>query len=119
MTDTTAPTTAIHGARRLPAVDVDSYNIESRDDEGFLGDRASKKAFRAILDNWRKVVRKRGEDPFGDEPTEEIGKKELDAVLTKGTAEAAGVMQGAIEEFAQELALVIRHFLRLKSWRDT
>jgi predicted NBD/HSP70 family sugar kinase len=108
-----------HGAGSLSAVDVDSYNVESRDDEGFLGDRASKKAFRAILDNWRKVVRKRGDDPFGDEPTEKLSRKELDAQFTDGDPEAAGIVQGAIEEFAQELALVIRQFLKLKRWRDT
>ena len=28
-------------------------------------------------------------------------------------------MQGAVEDFAQELALVIRRFLKLKAWRDT
>ncbi len=28
-------------------------------------------------------------------------------------------MQGAIEDFSQELALVIRRFLKLKAWRDT
>ena len=28
-------------------------------------------------------------------------------------------MQGAIEDFSQELALVIRRFLKLKGWRDT
>jgi predicted NBD/HSP70 family sugar kinase len=120
MTDTGSATALVtHGARRLPAVDVDSYNVEIRDDEGFLGDRASKKAFRAFLDNWRKVVRKRGDDPFGNEPTAELSKKDLDAILTEGHPEAAGVVQGAIEEFAQELALVIRHFLKLKPWRDT
>src|SRR5262249_27945974 len=30
-----------------------------------------------------------------------------------------GVLQGAIEDFAQELALVIRRFLKLKAWEDT
>ena len=30
---------AHHGATRLPSVDVDSYNVELKDDEGFLGDR--------------------------------------------------------------------------------
>jgi hypothetical protein len=29
------------------------------------------------------------------------------------------VVQSAIEDFAQELALVIRRFLKLKAWRDT
>ena len=28
-------------------------------------------------------------------------------------------MQGAIEDFAQELALIIRRYLKLKAWRDT
>ena len=37
----------------------------------------------------------------------------------RATSEAAGVVQGAIEDFAQEFALVIRRFLKLKSWRDT
>jgi predicted NBD/HSP70 family sugar kinase len=104
---------------RLPAVDLDSYNLELRDDEGFLGDRASKGAFRAILENWRKAMRKSGHDPFGDEPSEEISKKKLDSVITDGDPEAAGVLQGAIEDFAQELALITRRFLKTKGWRDT
>src|SRR5450756_2735662 len=41
---------ARHGASRLPSVEVDSFNIELKDDDGFLGDRASKGAFRKILD---------------------------------------------------------------------
>jgi predicted NBD/HSP70 family sugar kinase len=119
MPDTTAPTVATHGAARLPLVEVDSYNVEVKDDEGFLGDRASKGAFRDIIENWRKPLRKAGKDPFGDEPTENLSKKALDALLAKGDPEAAGVLQGAIEDFAQELALIIRRFLRLKTWRDT
>ena len=35
-----------HGARILPSVEVDSYNLEIEDDEGFIGDKASKVAFR-------------------------------------------------------------------------
>jgi predicted NBD/HSP70 family sugar kinase len=119
MPDTTAPTVATHGAARLPLVEVDSYNVEIKDDEGFLGDRASKGAFRDIIENWRKPLRKAGKDPFGDEPTEELSKKALDALLAKGDPEAAGILQGAIEDFAQELALIIRRFLKLKAWRDT
>jgi hypothetical protein len=49
----TLPAVAAHGASRLPSVDLDSYNVELRDDEGFLGDRASKGAFRKIIENWR------------------------------------------------------------------
>src|SRR5436190_4839542 len=108
-----------HGAMRLPAVELDSYNLELKDDEGFLGDRASKGAFRIILENWRKAMRKNGDDPFGDEPSEEISKKKLDSVLTEGDPEAAGILQGAIEDFSQELALITRRFLKTKGWRDT
>ena len=112
----TVPT---HGATRLPLVNVDSYNVELKDDEGFLGDRANKRAFRTIIENWRKPLRKAGKDPLGDAPSEDISKKELDALLAEGDPEAAGVVQGAIEDFAQELALVIRRFLKLKQWQKT
>jgi hypothetical protein len=115
----TLPSIAEHGATRLPSVEVDSYNLELKDDEGFIGDRASKGAFREIIENWRKPLRKAGDDPFGDEPSDEIPKKALDSLLTKGDQEAAGILQGAIEDFSQELALVIRRFLKTKGWKDT
>ena len=67
-----------HGAARLPAVEVDTYNAELRCPEGFLGDRASRGAFLAILEDWRESLRELGDDPLGDAPTEEIGKKKLD-----------------------------------------
>jgi predicted NBD/HSP70 family sugar kinase len=114
----TLATVTTHGASRLPSVEVDSYNVELKDDEGFLGDRASRGAFRQIIENWRKPLRKSGHDPFGDEASDEISKKKLDALLSEGDLEAAAVVQGAIEDFAQELALVIRRFLKLKAWRD-
>src|SRR5689334_22614508 len=81
---TISPTVVTHGATRLPGVDVDSYNVELKDDEGFLGDRASKGAFRDIIENWRKPLRKAGRDPFGDEPSAELSKKKLDALLAEG-----------------------------------
>jgi len=36
-----AGTLPAHGARTLPSVDVDSYNLEIEDDEGFIGDKAN------------------------------------------------------------------------------
>ena len=108
-----------HGASRLPSVEVDSYNVEVKNDEGFIGDKASKGAFGDIIDNWRKTLRKTGDDPFGDKPTDDISKKQLDELLTKGDVEAAGVVHGAIEDFSQQLALVIRRFLKLKAWAGT
>jgi predicted NBD/HSP70 family sugar kinase len=121
MSDATITTTGIaaHGASRLPSVEVDSFNVELKDEKGFLGDRASKGAFRDILDKWRKPLRKSGEDPFGKEPSENISKKTLDAVLVGDDTEAAAVVHSAIEDFAQELAYVTRRFLKSKSWDKT
>jgi hypothetical protein len=110
---------AAHGARRLPSVDLDSYNLELKDDEGFLGDRASKGAFWDIIENWRAAVLRAGADPLGEDGSEALNKKRLDDILAHGDPEAAGIIQGAIEEFSQGLALVIRRFLKLKDWKDT
>ncbi|WGD52832.1 ROK family protein [Bradyrhizobium sp. CB1650] len=120
-TDELVKTTGIanHGAARLPSVDVDSFNIEMKDEDGFLGDRASKGAFREILDRWRKPLRKTGEDPFGKEPSENISKKTLDEILVGDDTEASAVVHSAIEEFAQELAHVTRRFLKSKAWAKT
>lgn len=109
----------VHGGSKLPTVTVDAYNAELRDGEGFIGDRASKRAFRSLLDDIREQLSASGEDPIGDEPSEEISKRKLDKLLADGAPEAAGVVHGAIEAFAQEFATVIRHFLRLKEWKGT
>src|SRR5471032_1837856 len=104
-----------HGATRLPSVDVDSFNIELKDDDGFLGDRASKGAFRKILDALRKPLRKSGEDPLGKKAAEDFGKSELDEALMGDDVGAAALVHGAIEEFAQELAYVTGRFLKTKA----
>ena len=108
-----------HGATVLPSVRVDSYNLELEDEDGFVGDRASKKAFWEIFDTWRKTLAELGEDPLGDKLSEDIGKKKLATLLQEGEPAAAALVQSAVEDFAQQLAQVIRRFLRLKDWRDT
>jgi hypothetical protein len=110
---------ARHGASRLPSVDVDSFNIELKDDDGFLGDRASKGAFRGILDSLRKPLKKNGEDPLGSKAAEAITKSALDEALVGDDIGAAALVHGAIEEFAQELAYVTQRFLKTKAWADT
>jgi hypothetical protein len=110
---------ARHGATRLPSVDVDSYNIELKDEEGFLGDRASKGAFRKILDSLRKPLKKGGDDPLGSKSAETIAKSTLDEALVGDDIAAAALVHGAIEEFAQELAHVTQRFLKTKAWADT
>jgi predicted NBD/HSP70 family sugar kinase len=121
MADDIVTTTGIarHGATRLPSVEVDSFNIELKDDDGFLGDRASKGAFRKILDTLRKPLKKNGDDPLGEKSADEIAKSELDEALVGDDVAAAALVHGAIEEFAQELAYVTGRFLKTKAWADT
>jgi hypothetical protein len=121
MSDAPANALALrHGAAQLPGIVVDTYNADLRDAEGFVGDRASRRAFAALVEDWRERLRKSGqEDPLGEIPARELKKKKLDKVLLEGAPEAAALVHSAIEDFAQELAAVIRRFLRLKEWRET
>src|SRR4051794_25768885 len=121
MADDTLTSTGIgrHGATRLPSVEVDSFNVELKDDEGFLGDRASKGAFRKILDELRQPLKKNGDDPLGSKSTMAIAKSALDEALVGDDIGAAALVHGAIEEFAQELTYVTRRFLKTKAWADT
>ena len=121
MVEETVTSTGIahHGATRLPSVEVDSFNVELKDDDGFLGDRASKGAFRRILDALRKPLKKAGEDPLGKKTAEEIAKSDLDEALIGDDVAAAALVHGAIEEFARELAYVTGRFLKTKAWADT
>ncbi len=120
-TQTTAGVSGLagHGAGRLAAVHIDTYNAELRDEDGFIGDRASGRAFRPILDDERERASAVDNDPVGDIPSAEISKKKLDRLLLSGDPEAAGVVLGTIEAFAQEFTTVIRRILRLKEWRGT
>src|SRR3712207_6730468 len=82
-----------HGAATLPAVTVDSYNAELRTPEGFLGDRASSRAFRGILDAWRRTLREAGQaDPLGEAKTIDIPRRRLDELLASGEPEVAGLV---------------------------
>lgn len=110
-------TTVTHGSLQLPAVTVAAYNSEIRAGKGYVGDRASRKAFWALLDELRQRLREVSEDPLGDKPTEDLSKKKLDKTLLSGDPEAAGVVHGAIEAFAAELAKVTARFIKLKPWR--
>jgi predicted NBD/HSP70 family sugar kinase len=113
------PVLNAHGAKRLPSVTVDSYNLEIKDDDGFVGDKASRGAFHAMLEKWREPLRKLGADPLGDKSAEELSKKEIDKLLTEGDAEAGGIVHSAIEEFAQALSGVIKRFMKVSAWKDT
>jgi len=113
-----APALSAHGRARLPAVEVESYNVALKDGNGFVGDRASKRALREFIEEWRKPLRKIGRDPFAGKDKESVSRQQLDELLAGGDREAAGVVQGAIEDFARELAEVARRFLNLKAWNE-
>ena len=106
-----------HGLGLLPEIEVVDYNATLRDGDGFLGDRASKRAFRSIIERERERLRSTGPDPLGPRATADMSKKALDAVLLRGKVEAAGVMIGAIEDFAHALATVTQHLLQTPGWR--
>lgn len=105
----------LHGAEDLPSVSVTSYNLEIRDEDGFVGDKASRSAFVEHLDALRQHLRVQGGDPLKG-ATVDVSKKELDALLKDGDPHEAALVLSAIERFAQSLAFVIRRFVRLKSW---
>ena len=108
-----------HGAEELPAVTVASYNLERRDKDGFIGDRANKSAFRDGIASWRKRVREGGEDPLGDGPTDDLSKKDVDALLKDDKTEAAALVRAAVDDFANALADVLARYLQEASWKGT
>lgn len=115
--DQTPAPFGVHGARRLPSVRIDAYNLEVKDDEGFVGDQASGRAFRSLVEEWRKRIRT--EDGKTAIDKGRVKKSDLDKLLSEGGLEAAGLIMSAIEDYAQALAAVIRRYLGLKSWEGT
>ncbi|KPF71257.1 glucokinase [Bosea sp. AAP35] len=99
----------------MPSVSVVSYNLEIRDEDGFVGDKASRSAFVEHLDALRAEFREQRGDPLKGK-TAEISKGDLDALLRDGDPHEGALILSAIENFAQSLAFVIRRFVRLKSW---
>ncbi|MBN9985319.1 ROK family protein [Rhizobium laguerreae] len=108
-----------HGAIVLPLVTIDDYNNELRDKNGFVGDNANKKTFQQKLDDWRKRIRKFGDDPIGKTATTKLSKKKIEALLTGDDMEAAALVMGAVEDFAQDFAEVIGKFLKDERWSKT
>ncbi len=109
---------AHHGMLDLASVRIAGYNLEVKDDEGFIGDRASQGAFRDLLDDWRRRCRERGEaDPFGKLPSRKLSKKRIDKALADSPNVGADLVNGAVEEFAIGLTQVIQRFMRQKSWK--
>ncbi|GMV29085.1 MAG: hypothetical protein AMXMBFR59_12100 [Rhodanobacteraceae bacterium] len=104
-----------HGAALLPHVAVEGYNAQLRRQGRYVGDEAARRVFVDRIDAWRATVRKSGKDPFGDTPSAELSKKTLDKTLRDGDSATAGIIQSAVEDFAQALVDVIRLF-HARAW---
>lgn len=106
-----------HGGSDLPGVIVENYNLEIRDEKGWYGDQASRRAFWALVDEWRKAVKKEGSDPFPETETEDISKSEFDQLLSHKDAQRASLAHSVIEDFSQNLVAVIERFLKVEKWK--
>ncbi|MGQ2928759.1 MAG: ROK family protein [Neoaquamicrobium sediminum] len=100
----------VHGSLNLLGIDVSSYSLTLKDGGGFIGDRASGRAFFGILDELRSPLCRAGTDPFGGKDTDDLSHKDIDKAWRKGDAFAAGLVHTSIEEFAQRLAEVVRAY---------
>lgn len=115
--DNEAPVT--HGAVELPHVTVESYNLELRNKDGFIGDKANKSAFRDRIEDWRRRIRKKSDDPLGKVSADELSKKDIDGMLADKYSEAAALIHLAIDDFARDLASVICRFSDDDTWKGT
>lgn len=106
-----------HAEHRTTATHVRGYGLTLRARGGFLGDLASQTAFRGYLDNWRRLYRGMGaQDPFGPKTTRDLSKRRLDRLLEED-GDAAMLLRAAMDDYAEQLAEVIRRFKRQPSWR--
>ena len=106
-----------HGDMRLASVVIEGYSLELRDGDGFVGDVASRTAFRHMLDAWRKLFTAMdGKDPMGRKSTRELSKHQLDAMLEEDGI-AAQAIEAASEDYALQLAHVVQRFLQHRTWK--
>lgn len=108
---------ALHGARILPRVEVTSYNLEISEGNAFVGDRANKKALIGLVEEWRSVVAKSGKDLSGFSK-KRLTKSAMEKLLRKGSAAESGVIQSAINDFAERFVQVIEKYRKSdKEWK--
>jgi hypothetical protein len=111
------PDDLTHGGLKRPTVTINGYSLELHDGDGFVGDSVSRVAYSEMLDVWRKLYRRiSGLDPLGTKPTRDISKKRLDELLREN-GKAAAIISAASEDYAWQLARVVRRFLKHPSWQ--
>jgi hypothetical protein len=110
---------ALHGARVLPRVEVTSYNLEISEGSEFVGDRANKAALIDLVEDWRKIVSQNGDDPLAGISKKRLSRAAMEKLLKKGAPEAAGVIQSAINDFAERLVQVIEKYsASVAEWKN-
>ena len=108
-----------HGAKRLPSVEVDSYNLEIKDEDGFVGDKANRGAFHEMLEKWREPLRKLGADPLGEKSSDQMPKKQLDKVAGGRRRRGRGSSSTAQLKNSPRFNVGDPRFVKASSWKDT
>ena len=105
----------VQGARELPRVIIEGYGQDVRTKDGYFGDLASNPAFRQLVKDLRGALSEGGGDPIENEPAE-LTRRRIDKLLKEGDAPSVGVIVSAVEQFAQNLARVVKALCKLKNW---
>jgi hypothetical protein len=102
-----------HGLASLSSLDVDSYNLDVRDDGEILNHRLRRAAFSEIVDKLNKDHDGllAGRDAAG------LRRKDLEAALKSGDKLKVELVKTAIDAFANEMAYVISRFLKTREWK--
>ena len=106
-----------HGGRELARVIVDSYGEDVLTKDGYFGELVSNGAFKKLVANLRNELSEGAGDPIESEPPE-LTRRRIDKLLKEGDAASAGVILSVVEQFAQNIALVVKSLFKLKNWRD-
>jgi predicted NBD/HSP70 family sugar kinase len=105
----------VQGARELPRVIIEGYGQDVRTKDGYFGDLAINPAFRQLVKDLRGALSEGGGDPIENEPAE-LTRRRIDKLLKEGDAPSVGVIVSAVEQFAQNLARVVKALCKLKNW---
>jgi predicted NBD/HSP70 family sugar kinase len=101
---------------RIQDILITSYNVELRDKDGFLGDKASVGAFLNMADERRDELLAAGPCQFDHE--DNLTPEHLDAILATGTEHQKLIAQEVIVAYAERLAAVLQAHLELDAWQN-
>jgi len=108
---------AQHGACTLENLRIESYSLETQDEEGLVGDQASQTAFREALHDFQEGMERSGESAWGERDLDELSNEDLDRILQADDGDEAHTVALAVADFAERLAYVIERFRKQPAWR--